>query len=144
MVSVLFMTFNQYLLKFAYLTELIFTSKQYMSCVSSVDPQWLAELGGIFFSVREQNFGDRQRKAADREFNRKSEIESVSSHFVKVTCDHILIHAHYIAVTMAQDKERAEKEKAERLQALKSVSQTPRVVGIGAPTPKRTPRRLGM
>lgn len=63
-----------------------------MSVVTAVDPHWLAELGGkfvslytclytdnlsgIFFSVREQNFGDKQRKKADFEFNRKSEIES--------------------------------------------------------------------
>jgi hypothetical protein len=41
--------------------ELIMTSKEYMQCVTSVDPFWLAELGPMFFSVRdrEKNFGHR-------------------------------------------------------------------------------------
>lgn len=33
--------------------ELISTSKEYMSCVTSVDGEWLAELGPMFFSVKE-------------------------------------------------------------------------------------------
>ncbi|KEI38626.1 uncharacterized protein L969DRAFT_473643 [Mixia osmundae IAM 14324] len=45
--------------------ELVFTSKQYMQCVTAVDPFWLAELGGIFFSVRQQNFGHREARVAD-------------------------------------------------------------------------------
>lgn len=41
--------------------ELIMTSKEYMQCVTSVDPFWLAELGPMFFSVRDRakNFGHR-------------------------------------------------------------------------------------
>ncbi|OBT52331.1 hypothetical protein VE04_07626, partial [Pseudogymnoascus sp. 24MN13] len=34
--------------------ELILTSKEYMSTVTSVDPKWLAELGGVFYSVKEK------------------------------------------------------------------------------------------
>lgn len=33
--------------------ELIMTSKEYMSCVTAVDGQWLAELGPMFFTVKE-------------------------------------------------------------------------------------------
>ncbi|KAJ1892401.1 Pre-mRNA-splicing factor ATP-dependent RNA helicase PRP16, partial [Coemansia sp. IMI 209127] len=33
--------------------ELIYTSKEYMQCVTAVDPRWLAEMGPMFFSVRE-------------------------------------------------------------------------------------------
>ena len=33
--------------------ELISTTKEYMSCVTSVDGSWLAELGPMFFSVKE-------------------------------------------------------------------------------------------
>jgi len=33
--------------------ELIMTTKEYMSCVTSVDGEWLAELGPMFFSVKE-------------------------------------------------------------------------------------------
>ena len=32
--------------------ELTLTTKEYMSCVTSVEPQWLAELGPAFFGVR--------------------------------------------------------------------------------------------
>ena len=33
--------------------ELIMTTKEYMQCVTSVDPLWLAELGPMFYSVKE-------------------------------------------------------------------------------------------
>lgn len=32
--------------------ELVFTVKEYMQCVTAVDPEWLAELGPVFFSVK--------------------------------------------------------------------------------------------
>jgi len=35
--------------------ELIMTSKEYMQCVTSVDPQWLAEMGPMFFSLKHMN-----------------------------------------------------------------------------------------
>lgn len=34
--------------------ELVFTSKEYMQCVTAVDPEWLAELGPMFFSIKVQ------------------------------------------------------------------------------------------
>lgn len=39
--------------------ELILTSKEYMQCVTAVDPFWLAELGPMFFSIRDRdkNYG---------------------------------------------------------------------------------------
>ena len=33
--------------------ELVMTSKEYMQCVTVVDPRWLAELGPMFFAVRD-------------------------------------------------------------------------------------------
>jgi pre-mRNA-splicing factor ATP-dependent RNA helicase DHX38/PRP16 len=33
--------------------ELISTTKEYMSCVTAVEGEWLAELGPMFFSVKE-------------------------------------------------------------------------------------------
>ena len=33
--------------------ELVLTSKEYMQCVTAVDPEWLAELGPMFFSIKE-------------------------------------------------------------------------------------------
>jgi len=32
--------------------ELVYTSKEYMQCVTAVDPEWLAELGPTFFSIK--------------------------------------------------------------------------------------------
>ncbi|CAJ0832169.1 10295_t:CDS:10, partial [Entrophospora sp. SA101] len=36
--------------------ELVMTSKEYMQCVTAVDPYWLAEMGPMFYSVKENNF----------------------------------------------------------------------------------------
>jgi len=33
--------------------DLIMTSKEYMHCVTVVDPYWLEEMGPMFFSVRQ-------------------------------------------------------------------------------------------
>ncbi|KAH9964577.1 P-loop containing nucleoside triphosphate hydrolase protein [Russula dissimulans] len=57
--------------------ELILTSKEYMTQVTAVDPYWLAELGSVFYSVREKNFDDRGvRRKADREFSKRAELET--------------------------------------------------------------------
>ena len=32
--------------------ELVLTSKQFMQCVTSVEPYWLAEYGSVFYSIR--------------------------------------------------------------------------------------------
>jgi pre-mRNA-splicing factor ATP-dependent RNA helicase DHX38/PRP16 len=47
-----------------------------MTQVTAVDAYWLAELGSVFYSVKEKNFDERgNRTKADREFSRKAEIE---------------------------------------------------------------------
>ncbi len=56
--------------------ELILTSKEYMSTVTSVDPHWLAELGGVFYSVKEKGYSAREKRIIETEFNRKMEIEA--------------------------------------------------------------------
>uniref|UniRef100_A0A7N0VIE2 RNA helicase n=2 Tax=Kalanchoe fedtschenkoi TaxID=63787 RepID=A0A7N0VIE2_KALFE len=35
--------------------ELVLTSKEYMQCATAVEPQWLAELGPMFFSVKDSD-----------------------------------------------------------------------------------------
>ncbi|ORX57172.1 hypothetical protein BCR36DRAFT_580584 [Piromyces finnis] len=69
--------------------ELVMTSKEYMQCVTSVDPYWLAELGPMFYSIKEQNFSQTEKRRKDiketksmeeelrhvQEVNRKKEIE---------------------------------------------------------------------
>ncbi|KAI6365366.1 DEAH-box RNA helicase prp16 [Pyricularia grisea] len=56
--------------------ELILTSKEYMSTVTSVDPMWLADLGGVFYSVKEKGYSARDKRVVETEFNRKMEIEA--------------------------------------------------------------------
>ncbi|GAA5976865.1 hypothetical protein JCM10908_005655 [Rhodotorula pacifica] len=102
--------------------ELVLTSKEYMSIVTSVDAYWLAELGSKFFSVREQHFSDRQRIAAKQQFNKESEAE----------------------MRLKEEFALAQQEKEERKKAAKSVQNTPRIAGVGTPVVKRTPRRFGM
>ena len=75
--------------------ELILTSKEYMTQVTAVDAYWLgafacpvfcwlgtdkgcaAELGSVFYSVKEKNFDERgNRRKADREFSKRAELET--------------------------------------------------------------------
>jgi len=69
--------------------ELVMTSKEYMQCVTSVDPYWLAELGPMFYSIKEQNFSQTEKRRKDlketksmeeelkqvQEINKRKEIE---------------------------------------------------------------------
>lgn len=85
--------------------ELILTSKQYCSIVTSVDPTWLAEVGAVFYSVRHQHFSDKQKSLTTKDFNRQAELEQ----------------------EMANDAAKAEEDRLERLRAEKSMAATPRV-----------------
>ena len=55
--------------------ELILTSKEYMSCVTAVDPHWLADLGGVFYSLKSKEYSGKDKRMIEGEFNRKMEIE---------------------------------------------------------------------
>ncbi|KAI0290573.1 pre-mRNA splicing factor [Russula brevipes] len=127
--------------------ELILTSKEYMTQVTAVDPYWLgnarifinwpfadvdiAELGSVFYSVREKNFDDRgARRQADREFSKRAELET----------------------EMAKQREASARKAEEEALAVKVgasaarvvVPGTPRSVGVGSgsripTTPRRKP-----
>lgn len=56
--------------------ELILTSKEYLSCVTSVDPHWLADEGGVFYSIKEKGFSARDKRVTEVEFNKKAELEA--------------------------------------------------------------------
>ncbi|KAF8895011.1 P-loop containing nucleoside triphosphate hydrolase protein [Gymnopilus junonius] len=110
--------------------ELILTSKEYMTQVTAIDPYWLAELGSVFYSVKEKNFDERgNRRQADREFSKKAELET----------------------EMARQREETVKRQAEEMLAAKTASGsktkiivpgTPRHTGIGAGARvTQTPRR---
>jgi len=38
--------------------------------------QWLAELGGVFYSVKEKGYSAREKRVTEQEFSRKMEIET--------------------------------------------------------------------
>ncbi|KAJ6357377.1 hypothetical protein OIU78_005267 [Salix suchowensis] len=49
--------------------ELILTTKEYMQCATAVEPHWLAEMGPMFFSVKDSDTSmlEHKRKAERRE-----------------------------------------------------------------------------
>ncbi|KAF8936644.1 DEAH-box RNA helicase prp16 [Dissophora ornata] len=55
--------------------ELVMTSKEYMQCVTSVDPHWLAELGPMFYSVKEKSYTHREKRAATKAEEAKMALE---------------------------------------------------------------------
>ena len=59
--------------------ELVLTTKEYMQCVSAVDPQWLADLGPMFFSVKEgdTSFLDRRRWHDAEKTSMEEELEKL-------------------------------------------------------------------
>ncbi|XHF97963.1 Pre-mRNA-splicing factor ATP-dependent RNA helicase PRP16 [Aspergillus wentii] len=102
--------------------ELILTSKEYMSTVTAVDPHWLAELGGVFYSVKEKGYSRRERRVTEQEFNRRMEIET----------------------QIATDRERAVAEK-QREQERNDPSRRKREVEVGSVVrrPAAAARRIG-
>ncbi|KAI0696487.1 P-loop containing nucleoside triphosphate hydrolase protein [Cerioporus squamosus] len=92
--------------------ELILTSKEYMTQVTAVDAYWLAELGSVFYSVKEKNFDERgNRRKADREFSKKAELET----------------------EMARQREESAKKAQEEALAVKTSSGSSRVIVPGTP-----------
>lgn len=99
--------------------ELVRTTKEYMQCVTMVDPQWLAELGPMLFSM-EGGSSRAAKKMAVREAERKRQIEF----------------------------EEAMKRKEEEEKLTMQRAETPKILaGMRGPTPggvKKTPRRVGL
>ncbi|XP_074645690.1 pre-mRNA-splicing factor ATP-dependent RNA helicase PRP16-like [Tubulanus polymorphus] len=104
--------------------ELVMTSKEYMQCVTSVDGTWLAELGPMFYSVKESGKSRTERK--------KQAIEEMS--------------VMEEEMKLAQDQLRARKEEAILpVPSKRSEILTPGLKQTGImDTPKRTPARFGL
>ncbi|KAK1370567.1 RNA helicase [Heracleum sosnowskyi] len=47
--------------------ELILTTKEYMQCATSVEPEWLAEMGPMFFSVKDSDTSILEQKKKQKE-----------------------------------------------------------------------------
>ena len=64
-----------YLPEYVVYHQVMLTSKTYMSVVTAVDPYWLAELGGVFFSIKEKGYGTSKRQT-ELNMNKKMELEN--------------------------------------------------------------------
>ncbi|KAL5511427.1 DHX38 [Sanghuangporus vaninii] len=112
--------------------ELILTSKEYMTTVTAVDAYWLAELGSVFYSVKEKNFDDSgNRRKAVKEFSKRAELE----------------------MEMAKQREEAKRKEQEEALAAKTAQRsasniivpgTPRTGGSGARVGLTPRRRVGL
>ncbi|CAD7955012.1 unnamed protein product [Amoebophrya sp. A25] len=56
--------------------EVVLTTKEYMNYVSAVEPSWLAEMGPMFFSVRETGSDVNAMRRQDQENQRKMNYEA--------------------------------------------------------------------
>ncbi|XP_044732439.1 pre-mRNA-splicing factor ATP-dependent RNA helicase PRP16 isoform X2 [Chrysoperla carnea] len=99
--------------------ELVMTAREYMQCVTSVDGHWLAELGPMFFSVKETGRSGlaKRKQAAEHLQEMESQMED------------------------AQKAIKARKEEEERKEAALSKGQEILTPGT---TPRRTPARFGL
>ncbi|XBI28531.1 hypothetical protein VPH35_052736 [Triticum aestivum] len=68
--------------------ELVLTTKDYMQCVSAVDPQWLVELGPMFFSVKEgdTSFLDRRRWHNEEKTAMEEKMEKLRQEQAETAC----------------------------------------------------------
>lgn len=99
--------------------ELVMTAREYMQCVTAVDGHWLAELGPMFFSLKETGKSGRAKK--------------------KQAAEHLLEMENQMQ--MAQEEMKARKEAAEKKVAAMNKGQE--IVSAGT-TPRRTPSRFGL
>jgi pre-mRNA-splicing factor ATP-dependent RNA helicase DHX38/PRP16 len=53
--------------------ELIMTTKQYMQYVTAVDAHWLAEMGPMFFSIKEKEFTHSERRQWEKQEQKQME-----------------------------------------------------------------------
>jgi pre-mRNA-splicing factor ATP-dependent RNA helicase DHX38/PRP16 len=59
--------------------ELTMTSREYMQYVTAVDPYWLAELGPMFFSVKDSFGPNQKRKLQDQRSQMEEEMKRIQS-----------------------------------------------------------------
>lgn len=102
--------------------ELVMTSKEYMQCVTAVDGNWLAELGPMFYTVKESTKTRLEKRRRAKEDMSAMEEE--------------------MAAASAQMKAREEENLTKQTPSVRSQIVTP---GRKPPaTPRRTPYRFGL
>jgi pre-mRNA-splicing factor ATP-dependent RNA helicase DHX38/PRP16 len=108
--------------------ELVMTSKEYMQCVTAVEPHWLADQGPMFFTIKETG-GSR----ADGAKRRKVEVERMEEQ-----------------MAAAEAARAAAAAKEQRSVAARGASEVIAAPGTGGVrrrtpgTPATTPRRFGL
>ena len=55
--------------------EIVMTSKEYMQCVTAVEPEWLGEFGPMFYTLKKSHSSLAQSKAKQREDREKMKME---------------------------------------------------------------------
>lgn len=65
--------------------ELILTTKEYMQCATAVEPQWMAELGPMFFSVKESDTSLLEHKKKQKQ--EKTAMEEEMENLKKVQAE---------------------------------------------------------
>ncbi len=98
--------------------ELVMTSKEYMQCVTAVDPHWLAEMGPMFFSVKESHYSRLTKRREEKSTVRMMEEELKEA-----------------------EKEREEAEKKKEEIEKKSIQNKSRISTPGLKTSQPTPSR---
>eukprot|EP00271_Cylindrocystis_brebissonii_P010230 TRINITY_DN26364_c0_g1_i1.p1 TRINITY_DN26364_c0_g1~~TRINITY_DN26364_c0_g1_i1.p1 ORF type:complete len:1371 (-),score=323.28 TRINITY_DN26364_c0_g1_i1:363-4475(-) len=106
--------------------ELVLTAKEYMQCVTAVEAHWLAELGPMFFSVKESHSSRIDHKKKMKEEKSAMEVE--------------MEEARRKEAEKAEEKEA--KERAARAREKQMIATPGRRDSPG--TPMRTPRRVGL
>ncbi|KAF7723566.1 DEAH-box RNA helicase prp16 [Apophysomyces ossiformis] len=103
--------------------ELVLTSKEYMQCVTAVDPFWLAELGPMFFSIRDRDlkYGHKEKRLANMATESRLNME--------------------MEMKLAREKEQEEESK--QAQARLNTVKAARIATPGL-REMRTPRRRGL
>ena len=111
--------------------ELVMTTKEYMRCVTAVDGEWLAQLGPMFFSVKQAGSSRLDSRRAERDHEQRMEQEMA---LAQQTLTHI------------KAEQEAQAAASVPRQAIvtpgRTTAHTPR--RITAHTPRRTPQRFGI
>uniref|UniRef100_A0A1L8DH54 RNA helicase n=1 Tax=Nyssomyia neivai TaxID=330878 RepID=A0A1L8DH54_9DIPT len=100
--------------------ELVMTAKEYMQCATAVDGHWLAELGPMFFSVKETGRSGREKKRQAAE------------------------HLQEMEAQMQKAQKQMEEEKIQAAQREEAMIPKQEILTPGGATPRRTPARIGL
>ncbi|KXZ50729.1 hypothetical protein GPECTOR_15g413 [Gonium pectorale] len=75
--------------------ELVFTTKEYMQCVTAAEPEWLAELGPMFFSVKEVGGSLLESKRKQRAYKEAMAAEMAAAQAKKADEEPVLLDGSY-------------------------------------------------